>query len=259
MRMTKLRLTGRLLCFVLMIACSPVYSADNQKITFKSSDGLLITADSYTAHPTDKTPLIVLFHQAGWSRGEYVEIAPALNKLGFNCIAVDLRSGDYIKGTENETAKRARDAKLAASYVDALPDVTAALQYARKTYSNSKVIAWGSSYSASLVLKVAGEKPGLVDGVMAFSPGEYFAGQGKSRTWIMDSAKNIQVPVFITSSSAEAAEWASIYKVIDVVGKRSYIPETGGKHGARALWERYVDSKFYWEAVTKFLRENYSI
>ena len=224
-----------------------------ETITFKSSDDLLITADSYSPHTSNTTPLIVLFHQAGSSRGEYNEIAPRLNKLGFNCIAVDLRSGEYSRGKDNETAIRAGNKNLDTSYAGALPDIIAALKYARKQYSNSKVIAWGSSYSASLVLKVAGDQPELVDGVLAFSPGEYFSHLGKSKTWIRDSARNIKVPTFITSSKNEAGDWSPIYDVIDAANRHSFIPETAGKHGSKALWKKYADSQAYWDAVTKFL------
>jgi len=74
----------------LLMATASFASAEPETITFKSVDDLLITADRYTPHTSNSTPLIVLFHQAGSSRGEYSEIAPRLNKLGFNCIAVDL-------------------------------------------------------------------------------------------------------------------------------------------------------------------------
>ena len=158
-------------CILILIA-SVSLASDSHTISFKSADDVLITADIYAPHTSNTTPVIVLFHQAGSSRGEYNEIAPGLNKRGFNCIAVDLRSGDYSRGKDNETTMRASKAGLATSYIDALPDIIATLQYANKHYSNSKVIAWGSSYSASLVLKVAGDHPELVDGVLAFSPGE---------------------------------------------------------------------------------------
>ncbi len=226
-----------------------------ETITFKSADDLLITADRYTPHTSNTTPLIVLFHQAGSSRGEYNEIAPRLNKLGFNCIAVDLRSGEYSRGKDNETAIRAGKAGLVTSYADALPDIIAALHYANKQYSHSKIIAWGSSYSAALVLKVAGDFPELVDGVMAFSPGEYFSHLGKSKTWIRDSAQKIKAPVFITSSKSEAGDWAPIYAVINAANRQSFVPETAGKHGSKALWNKYADSQAYWDAVTEFLRK----
>lgn len=229
------------------------FAATTETISFKSADALLITADRYSPHDSDTTPLIVLFHQAGSSRGEYNEIAPRLNKLGFNCIAVDLRSGEYSRGKDNETAIRASNKNLPTSYADALPDIIAALSYARKHYANSKIIAWGSSYSASLALKVAGDHPELVDGVIAFSPGEYFSHVGKSKTWIRDSAKNIKAPTFITSARSEAADWAPIFDAIETANRQNFIPETAGRHGSKALWKKYDDSAVYWKAVTEFL------
>ena len=249
---------NKLLSVILLIAVSLLTAtvspaSENKSISFKSTDGLLITADSYITSATDTVPLILLFHQAGSSRGEYNEIAPRLNKLGFNCIAVDLRSGEYSRGKDNGTAIRAGKKNLPTAYADALPDIIAALKYARQQYSQSKVIAWGSSYSAALVLKVAGDHPELADGVLAFSPGEYFSHHGKSKTWIRDSARNIKVPVFITSSKNETGDWAPIYEVIPAKNRQSFIPETAGKHGSKALWEKYTDSQAYWEAVTTFL------
>jgi len=247
-----------LISFILLLLVNVSLASDTNKtntgsISFKSTDGLLITADRYTPHEKISTPLIVLFHQAGSSRGEYSEIAPRLNKLGFNCIAVDLRSGEYSRGKDNETAIRAGDAGLPTSYADALPDIIAALNYADTHYSHSKIIAWGSSYSAALALKVAGDHPELVDAVISFSPGEYFSHVGKSKTWIRDSAKNIKAATFITSSKNEVGSWAAIYDVINTSSKQSFIPKTAGKHGSKALWKKYAGSQDYWDAVTEFL------
>jgi len=242
-----------LILVLLQFATNSFASSITETISFKSADDLLITADKYFPNTSATTPVIVLFHQAGSSRGEYNEIAPRLNKLGFNCLAIDLRSGEYSRGKDNETAIRAGKAGLASSYADALPDVIAALRYARKQYPGRKIIAWGSSYSASLVLKVAGDHPQLIDGVLAFSPGEYFSHVGKSKTWIRDSARNINVPVFITSSKTETDSWASIYSVIDEAHRQRFIPETAGKHGSKALWKKYSDNPAYWDAVTAFL------
>ena len=146
-------------------------AAAQQTITFASLDSLPVTADTYLAHDTD-APLIVLFHQAGWSRGEYREIAPKLNQLGFNCLAVDLRSGGGVRGVANQTAAAASDAGYSTTYIDALPDIIAALRYSRSRFNPKQIIAWGSSYSAALVLKVARDEPALVDGVLAFAPGD---------------------------------------------------------------------------------------
>ncbi len=244
-------------CFTLMLLTAASYATESTLINFRSSDNLLITADSYTPHTSNTTPVIVLFHQAGSSRGEYNEIAQRLNKLGFNCIAVDLRSGDYSMGKDNETSILASKKDLPTSYADALPDIIAALQYANNQYPDSKIIIWGSSYSASLVLKVAGDHPEQVDGVLAFSPGEYFSHLGKSKTWIQDSAKNIKVPAFITSAKNEANDWVKIYAAIESASKQSFVPATAGSHGSKALWAKRADSSSYWNAVTEFLNNDF--
>lgn len=226
---------------------------ESKLINFQSADGILISADIYMPYEASTVPMIILFHQAGSSRGEYIDIAPVLNKLGFNCIAVDLRSGEFSRGKDNLTAIRASNAGLPTSYADALPDILAALRFANKHYGSNKIIAWGSSYSASLVLKVAGDHPELIDAVLAFSPGEYFSHIGKSKAWIRESAKNVYIPVFITSSKNEVASWKPIYEVIPSKEKTAYVPDMQGRHGSRALWSKYNDSSEYWNSVTRFL------
>ncbi len=221
-------------------------------ITFPSSDGLQITADLYAPHVDKATPVIVLFHQAGWSRGEYREIAPWLNRMGYNCLAVDQRSGHEVNDVPNATAARAEKAGKGTTYLDARRDMIAALKYARAKLTTGKVIAWGSSYSAGLVLEIAGSHPGLCDGVLAFSPGEYFAKLGKAGDWVARAAGKITVPVFITSARSERENWQPIYAAVKAP-KASYVPNTKGNHGSRALWAKFDDSDGYRQAVAGFL------
>lgn len=226
-----------------------------KKIEFPSKDGIQITADVYAPHD-QSAPFIVLFHQAGWSRGEYLEIAPKLNALGFNCMAVDLRSGGSINGIDNETHKRAKEAGLPTKYVNTYQDIEAAIAYAKEKLAKGKLIILGSSYSSALVLAYAGEHQD-VDGVLSFSPGEYFSGQGKSNTYITDAAAKIEIPVFITSAKGEKKSWSGIYDAIPSEQKIYFLPETEGRHGSRALWSKFDDSEDYWNAVNAFLEENF--
>ena len=243
----------RKLLFILLVIVSFQLSAQ-QKINFKSSDGLEITADLYIEH-SEEAPIIILFHQAGWSRGEYVEITPKLNKLGYNCIAIDQRSGGEINGVVNETYKRAKLQKLKTEYVDAEIDMMAAIKYVKSTYSEAKkLILWGSSYSSALALKIAGDGRIEVDAVLAFAPGEYFESMGESPDFIRESAANITVPTFITSGKAEKQNWWKIYESIPAIGKDYYLPKMDGQHGSRALWEKFPDHKGYWLAVEEFLK-----
>jgi dienelactone hydrolase len=240
---------------LLALVTAPVaHAAEPRTIAFPSEDGLTITADLYLASDDPGTPFIVLFHQAGASRGEYREIAPRLNALGFNCMAVDQRSGKSMQNVTNETARQARESKRPATYLDALPDMRAALRHARAHHARGVLVAWGSSYSAALVLRIAADHPDLADAVLAFAPGEYFGRLGKPRTWIREAAAEIEQPVFITSARAEQRAWAAIFAAIPSPAKTSYVPATRGNHGSRALWKRFADSQGYWTAVSAFLQ-----
>ncbi len=223
-----------------------------ETITFPSGDGLPITADLYQTQALD-APFIVLFHQAGWSRGEYQEIAPKLNALGFNCMAIDQRSGNAVNKVDNATKKAAVAKKLGTKFLDALPDMKAAMEHVKSNYPDAKRIAWGSSYSSALILVLAGQNPGLVDATLSFSPGEYFVRFGEAKDFVTGFAAKLQIPVFVTSAKKEGNSWKSIYDAIPSSDKASFLPTTAGNHGSRALWTKHKDAGSYWKAVRSFL------
>lgn len=252
-----LTITTSLICGTSLFGQQPSQSG-YETVTFDSLDGVKITADLY-AGSSDENPFIVLCHQAGWSRGEYREIAPKLQQAGFNCLAIDQRSGkqDLYNKVTNQTAIAATKAGKETEFTDAEQDIMAALRWAKMKQAKGKVILWGSSYSAALSLRIAGERPDLVDGVLAFAPGEYFERFGKPATWIQSSAKKIQDPAFITSAKNEFPRWEKIFNAIPGQRKAKFVPSTKGNHGSRALYKQFDDSEAYWTAVAKFLG-NYS-
>ena len=125
-------------------------------VQFPTADKVMITADLYVNKPAT-APFIILFHQAQYSRGEYLETAPKLNELGFNCMAVDLRSGDNVNGIENKTHRFADSLGLETRYIDSYNDMRMAVSYVKKKYPGAKIIVFGSSYSASLAIKLAAD------------------------------------------------------------------------------------------------------
>ncbi|WP_299799800.1 alpha/beta fold hydrolase [uncultured Maribacter sp.] len=235
--------------FSFVLSLSSICMFAQKTIDFPSKDGLLITADYYEAKGSET--FILLFHQAGWSRGEYKEIAPKLNTLGYSCLAIDQRSGGAVNSVTNQTNQRAVEAGKEVKYLDAFQDIEATVAYVKKTYTPKKIVIWGSSYSSSLVLKYAGDYPDSVDAAMAFSPGEYF---GKD-DFIKNSAAHIKVPTFITSAQNEQDNWAAINDAIPTTTKVTYVPATKGNHGSRALWEKFEDNDGYWNAVKNFLKQ----
>ena len=218
-------------------------------VTFPTTNNLTVTADLYWTGDTSK-PFIILFHQADYSRGEYLEIAPKLNALGYNCLAVDQRSGGGVNDVINETYKAAKAAGLKTSYTDAYPDMQAALAFVESTYAPRKLIVWGSSYSSSLALILASEHPDEIAAVLAFSPGEYFMLNGKK---VADYAANITQPAFITSAKSEGKSWRGIADQIKSAGSVFFVPEGNGRHGSSALFEKTANSAEYWTAVEQFL------
>ncbi len=217
------------------------------KIDFRSKDGLTITADWYPV--SDSLPVILLCHQAGYSRGEYRETAVKLNKFGFNCLAIDQRSGNEVNKVVNETAKNAKSLKRSQTYLDAEQDILAAMDFLYGKYKK-RILLMGSSYSASLVLKIANESDRVL-GVAAFSPGEYF----EQRDFVAQHIGGLNKPVFTTSSKAEAESVTELVKDVVSLIKVQYIPKTAGDHGSKVLWSSKPFNEEYWIAFMSFLNK----
>ena len=222
-----------------------------ETITFPSKDGLTITADVYWTK-NKKNPFILLFHQARFSRGEYIETAKKLNDLGFNCMAIDQRSGHKVNGIINQTHLAAITKKLPTKYPDALPDLEASIDFVLKNYKPKKLVILGSSYSSSLVFIVGTRYQDKINAIISFSPGEYFTYNEKQ---IKDFAKKITIPVFITAAKNETKNWSPIFKAIPTDKKVGFIPKHEGKHGSKTLWSSYENNKEYWIAIRQFLKE----
>ena len=249
--MHMLRIVGVAVVVVALSATSYA-NADPKSIDFPTADGIEARADLYEATNPSAT-LILLFHQAGWSRGEYKEIAPKLVQNGYRVMAVDARSGGAVNGVPNATHKRARKKKLSTGYLDAYADLKRALAHAVDELKANRIVVWGSSYSASLVIRLAAEHPEQVSAVMAFSPGEYFKKQ--SPDYIQTFAKRVTQPLFVTSSKKERELVKPIFDASPAEKRVLFTPASSGQHGSRALWSKFSDNDVYWTAVKGFLGE----
>ena len=224
-------------------------STPTKTVQFSTKDDVKVTGDLYLTNDLSQ-PFILLCHQASFSRGEYIEIAPKLNALGYNCMAIDQRSGKSVNDIINQTKKSAVAKGLPTKYPNALPDIEAGVDYIVNQFKQNKVIIWGSSYSAALTMIVGNTYRDKISAILSFSPGEYFIYQDKK---IEDYAKNINVPVFMTSSKAEAKVWETIFSNILSKNKTAFVPKAKGKHGSKALWSSHDGHQEYWDAVKLFL------
>lgn len=223
-----------------------------KEIEFPSKDGVLIVGNLYEINP--KAPVILLCHQAGYNKFEYADIAPKLNKMGFNVLAIDQRSGGDFGGQENETFKSAKESGLEEiTMLDAEQDILSAVDFLSKKYGR-KITVWGSSYSSSLALFVANGND-KIHGVIAFSPGDYF---GDEKPKLKTVVQNLEQPFLVTSSKEESAQLAEVLSGIDLENNQSqFIPEGDGFHGSRVLWEGQKGAEEYWATVREFLYSLY--
>ena len=214
-------------------------------ITFPSKDGVTITADMYDIDSL--APVMLLCHQAGYSRGEYLETAKRLNKFGFNCMAIDQRSGKECNAVPNETARSASRAGKPGNYSDAEQDIVSAIDFLSNKY-HRRIVLLGSSYSASLALIIAKENENVC-AVTVFSPGEYLGGKDLVRKKIAGLDK----PVYATSSLDEAGEVTELIRDVNSKLKVQFIPKSQGNHGSKVLWTTNSSNQEYWLTLMAFL------
>jgi len=228
-----------------------------ERIVFPSKDGLSIFANYYEIN--EDAPAIVLCHQAGYNKYEYAEIAPMLLSLGYNCLAIDQRSGGMLDTFNNETALMAsktgiRDElkageNLLMDFLSAEQDILAAIDYMyEKTQKN--IVLFGSSYSATLACFIAPEN-NKVKALIAFSPGDYF---NSSKSSLSDHLKGFSKPFFITSAKEEAGKVKKLLKQVKFQENQvHFIPKNNGSHGAKALWNNCKHQQEYRNALSDFL------
>ncbi len=221
------------------------------RVELEAGDGQIVVGNLFEIGK-DK-PVILLCHQAGYNKHEYADIAPKLNAMGYNVLAIDQRSGGVFDGMNNETADLAKVAGLNPQMVDAQSDLEAGVEFLAKRYGR-KVTLWGSSYSSSLALFV-GASNEHVNAVISFSPGDYF---GEAKESLAKVFEQLKKPFMVTSSKQESEALSSLLSGVKLKKNQSqFIPEGTGYHGSRALWEGQKGGEEYWSALTAFLSKLY--
>ena len=222
-----------------------------ETVSFQADDKLTIHADLHSSlHPT-YAPTIVLFHQArSNSRGEFAYLIPELKALGANVVTVDLRSGGDAFGETNRTAQAVGDTEY--SYCETYQDVEAAVDFVDRRNLKGPLFLWGSSYSAALVVKYAGQNPEKTAGYLAFSPASGPPMEGCEPEQYLDTAG----PGLIARPASELEyDWiASQYSTFAAAGAHAMTIE-GGVHGASALNDARTneDMTSYREEVFDFI------
>ncbi|MFC0604381.1 alpha/beta hydrolase [Winogradskyella pulchriflava] len=223
------------------------------EIHFYASDSIKVYGDLYVK---DKNaPTLLIFHQGGSNtKAEYKSIIPVLKAEGFNILTIDQRvGGQYYYGGYNRTV--AEISKNDYGYCDAYPDMVAALYYVKNLGYTGKTILWGSSYSATLALKLASNNQNSVDGVLAFSPA---SGQPLEGCQPDEFIESLEIPVLLLKPATEMQSERSQnqMKLAEEHGHETYIAENG-VHGSSMLDEDRIEgsSAETWNVVKTFLSQ----
>ena len=230
---------------VIAILATSFQLSAQRKVTFLASDGLEITADLYMYD--SGAPYIILLHQENSSRGEYRDIAPRLTKMGFNCFAIDLRSGKESNFVQNETAALAQRSDLPATLLDCEKDILAAIDHIGKTAINHRCVLMGSCFSASLAMKVANQNR-RVTAVITCSPGEYFI-----PLTVKDWLKDFNKMLFVTSTKREQLFVTELISDISPELITRYQSAEGGVQGAPALLSDNPQASDIWMSLMMFM------
>lgn len=218
----------------------------------ETSDGVTVHGDLHQPEGVERPPLILAFHQGGGDgRGEYAPIIPRLLSEGYAVMTIDQRKGGEVFGGTNRTvAGLPEDAEY--SYCDAYPDLDAALAYAR-TLEFKRIIAWGSSYSATLAIRLAAQYPSYLDRVIAFSPA---SGEPMGACQPRGPASRLGIPALMIRPEREAAieTVAADLDAFRGMGHEVYV-SPGGSHGSSVLvsGRTGAPTEEVWERVLSFL------
>lgn len=249
---------GAALCslgLILAAVPAPVAAVEPTRVvSFETADGIAIQGDLYLASEDPSAPLILLFHQAGSdARSEYGPLVGHLLERGYHALATDQRNGGTRLGGVNRTVAALDGREF--TYCEGYPDLEATLAFVKNEGFTGPRAAWGSSYSAALVFRLAYEHPDDLAAILAFSPAA--GGPMKDcdpELWAAD----VTVPALALRPASEMERESSQEQLarLSKLGVQTFVADPG-VHGSSMLSADRIqgDPAKTWEVVLGFLAE----
>jgi predicted alpha/beta superfamily hydrolase len=153
-----------------------------------------------------------------------------------------------VFGVTNGTKLLAAEKGLPTGYLDAKPDIEAAIEYAYALNNKTPIILFGSSYSASLCLLISTET-NKIKATIAFSPGEFLKGLK-----LNEEIRSLDKPTFVTSSKKEIEQVAALMKNVKPEFVEHFKPAVEGFHGSKTLWKSVPGYETFWKQLERFLK-----
>lgn len=230
----------------------PLAALAQEEVTFPTlnEDGATVYADRY-AHAGERTRgTAILLHDQATGVVEYANIAPRLADLGFEVVAVDLRTGTNDSIVNNRTYLHTR--AYIFTFDDGLPDAQGALAWVRQTMPDDPIVLWGSGVAGDFATVMAANDPEGIAGVLAFSPPSLLVYTDEA-----EAASRLTVPLFVSYGTTPTDELATVSKITDAAPPELltlHTPEVGA-HGVATLTETGNPEGWQanWAAVEEFL------
>jgi dienelactone hydrolase len=212
---------------LLLAIMSLALVARTQRVSFRTDDGVTITATWY--EPAFRpAPAVILVHMLGRSRRDWDSFASRLASAGIGALAIDLRGhGDstYYGGSTNESG-----------YSSMIKDVAAAARYlaTRSDVRRSRIGIAGASIGANLAVLHAAADPAIAS-LALLSPSLDYRGLR-----IEAAARKYGTrPMLLVSSDDDPYAQRSSVELAKTEGIREHLSLVAAGHGTHMLSRSY--------------------
>ena len=228
----------KLLLTAALLAAGGAAQAQQETVTFKTSDGCRLEA--FYLAPSSSPFVFINTHGLGSSKNEWDLFQEELKKLGFGYLSLDLRGHnasqscggkktDYKKFSKEDWNKASLDIEAAAGWLN------------KKGVSPASMVFCGASIGANLSLKAAVEGQLKPAALILLSPGLEYAGVGAEEYF--SSPWNFKI--LVSAAGNDPYAWQSSMKLVKSSGGKARPADFvngGSGHGVNMLKNPRVTS-----------------
>ncbi|MBI1972452.1 alpha/beta fold hydrolase [Candidatus Woesearchaeota archaeon] len=162
--------------------------ATTKEVKITTEDQVVLAA---TLYETISEKAVILLHMLGNNRQSWKELAPLLQKNGYNVLALDLRG--HGQSLEKNKQKISYINFAEPDFQDMLKDIKAAKEFLQKQGA-SEISIVGASIGANLAIIYAAQDKDIQK-IVALSPGLNFKGLKPQ-----EPAKKLTIPIFLVAA-----------------------------------------------------------
>lgn len=219
------------LLFLAGVAHADDHSASAKAVSFTTSDKVILKGSYFPGKPG--APIVLLLHQLGSDRSEFVGLAKLLQGKGFNVLAYDARG--HGESVVRDGKKTSYEDFVREDFEKMTLDIEAALAHLRqdKRLAKAPVGIVGASIQSSTGLIFASKHP-EVKALVMLSPGLDYRGIDTVAPMKIYGAR----PVFLAAGIQDAASYKAVRELEAVsAGPKKKAVFSNSAHGTAMLRE----------------------